>query len=320
MLIKRFDKASGKVLRTSRSLLIDAKDGYVRPAEGRDWFATTMTVWRVDELIKRRVRDWRRLTEETGHSGERTGTMRKDHDTVYTGTHSVFPAPLMEWIILRYGGPQGGTILDAFAGGPPRGMVSSIMGHKYTGVEIRKEQIAENERVLKRLKLNDNANYVLDDGCYLDFKAPLFDAAITCPPYFNLEVYSDHPKDVSNVPTYTEFDAAMFLSAKAHRRHMKPGSYVCWIVGNFRSKRDGDGGYKGELIDFRSHTVDNFQRAGFIFHQEIILSKNFGSAAKRSTNAWKGHKLVPIHEFLLVFKTPGEPSKPSRVRLNPSRR
>jgi hypothetical protein len=61
----------------------------------------------------------------------------------------------------------------------------------------------------------------------------------------------------------------------------------------------------GELIDFRSHTVENFRDAGFIFWQEIILSKNFGSAAKRSTNSWKNFKLVPIHEFLLVFRTPG---------------
>jgi hypothetical protein len=79
---------------------------------------------------------------------------------------------------------------------------------------------------------------------------------------------------------------------------MKPGAFVCIIVGPFRDKKSG------ELVDFRAHTVDNFREAGFIFWQEIILSKNFGSAAKRSTNSWKGLKLVPIHEFLLVFRTP----------------
>ena len=296
MLYKTRDKASGKTLHTSRPLLITAKDGYVRPGPGRDWFATTTTVWRVDELIRRRVRDWRRLTEETGHSGARNETFRKDHDSVYTGSHSVFPAPLVEWILLRYGGEGGGRIIDAFAGGPPRALVSAIMGFEYHGFEIRKEQIEENKKVLKRLNLS--AHYHLSDGRYLKGVKGPFDCALTCPPYYNLEVYSDHPDDISTFNDYRTFDAAMWECANAHRPLMKPGAFVCVVVGPFRDKKTG------ELIDFPAHTVENFQDAGFVYHQQIVLSKNFGSAAKRSTNAWRGKKLVPIHEFLLVFRTP----------------
>lgn len=298
MLYRHRDKVSGKVLHRSRPLLIRPQQAYTRPGPGRAWFATTTTVWRVDELIRRSVRDWRRLTEETGHSGERTGTMRTDHDSVYTGTHSVFAAPLMEWIILRYGGQPGSKILDAFAGGPVRGVVSSIMGHEYHGVEIRQEQINENQSILENLHLQ-GAHYHLGDARFFDtvLDCGPFDAAITCPPYFDLEVYSDHPDDLSNLSNYWEFNAGMFFCALGHAKLMKPGAFVCIVVGNFRDKNN-------ELVDFRSHTVQNFREAGFIFHQEIILSKNFGSAAKRSTNAWKGHKLVPIHEFLLIFRTP----------------
>jgi hypothetical protein len=71
------------------------------------------------------------------------------------------------------------------------------------------------------------------------------------------------------------------------------------VVGPFRDKQTS------ELIDFPAHTTDNFQEAGFVYWQQIVLSKNFASAAKRSTMAWRGHKLVPAHEFLLVFRTPG---------------
>jgi hypothetical protein len=262
---------------------------------------TTTTVWRVDELIRRSVRDWRRLLGEDGHTGTRAEDFRPDHDSVYTGTHSVFPAPLVEWILLRYA-PQGGTILDAFAGGPPRGVVSTIMGYKYTGVEIRQEQIDENRKVLKRLSLV-GADYVLGDGRFIDLKGhgqdSQFDCALTCPPYYDLEQYSDLPNDLSNLGTYWEFNAGMQFSANAHFKHLKPGAFACIVVGNFRDK-------KGEIVDFRSHTVENFREAGFVFHQEVILSKNFGSAAKRSANSWKGLKLVPIHEFLLVFRKPQE--------------
>lgn len=297
MLIKR--RAHGKVLVTSRPLLISPQEGYGRPAAGKAWFMTTTTVWRVDELIRRSVRDWRRLLGEDGHTGSRAEDFRPDHDSVYTGTHSVFPAPLVEWILLRYA-PQGGTVLDAFAGGPPRGVVSTIMGYKYTGIDIRQEQIDENERVLGNLGLR-GARYYLDDGRFMSSARdlPPFDFALTCPPYYNLETYSDLPADISNLGSYWEFNAGMQFSANAHFRALKPGAFACIVVGNFRDP-------KGELIDFRAHTVENFREAGFKFWQEIILSKNFGSAAKRSTNSWKGLKLVPIHEFLLVFRKPEE--------------
>lgn len=302
MLFKK--QVKGHEVYRSQPLLIKPSQGYVRPGPGKSWFATTTSVWRTDELIRRSVRDWRRLTDETGHSGERTASMRADHDSVFTGTYSVFPAPLMEWILLRYGGDPGNPsvrskVLDAFAGGPPRAVVSSIMGYEYHGVEIRQEQITENLAILRSLNL-DGARYHLSDGRYLDMGGEdNFDVAITCPPYFNLEVYSDHKDDLSTFGSYDEFNAAMGMCAMAHRERMKPGAFVCIVVGPFRDKKTG------ELIDFPAHTVNNFREAGFVFWQSIVLSKNFASAAKRSTNAWRGLKLVPAHEFLQVFRTPG---------------
>lgn len=297
MLFKSLDKASGKVLKTSRPLLLTPQQAYVRPQEAsKEWWQSTTTIWPVDEIIKRRVRDWRRLTGETGHDGTRNETFRTDHQSIYTGTHSVFPAPLMEMIIVRYGGKQGSHILDAFAGGPPRGLVSTIMGYRYTGLEIRQEQIDENMALLKKLKLT-GAAYVKSDGRFLDSLGDKFDCAITCPPYYDLEKYSDAPDDLSNLHSYGEFNGSMFLCACSHRMVMKPGSFVCIICGLFRDK-------KGELIDFPSDTVTNFRDAGFIYWQHIILSKNFASAALRASNAWCGQKLVPRHENLLIFRTP----------------
>ncbi len=295
-MLYRSKLASGRTLYRSRPLLVTPQEAYARPGPGKLWFQTTTTVWRVDELIRRRVRDWRRLTGETGHTGERAETMRADHDSVYTGTHSVFPAPLVEWILLRYGGDVGGSVLDSFAGGAPRAVVAAIMGYRYYGVEIREQQIRENLDIIKDLKLKD-IYYYLDDGRFMEKVTGPFDFALTCPPYYDLEKYSDQPDDLSNLSSYAEFNAGMALCAQSHARLMKPEAFVCIVVGNFRDKT-------GELVDFRSHTVDNFREAGFKFWQEIILSKNFGSAAKRSTNSWKGLKLVPIHEFLLVFRAP----------------
>lgn len=258
---------------------------------------TTTTVWPVNEIIRRRVRDWRRLTGETGHSGARDESFRKDHTSIYTGSHSVFPAPLMEWILLRYGGPQGGKVLDAFAGGPPRGLVSSIMGFEYHGFEIRQEQIDENEVLAKQLKL-ENIHYYCEDGRFMEAAQGQYDVGVTCPPYYNLEVYSDQHDDMSNSGSYAEFNASMALCANSYWERLLPDAFCCIIVGLFRDKKTK------ELVDFRSHTVENFREAGFMFHQEVILEKNFASAAKRSSNSWLGKKLVPNHEYMLVFRKP----------------
>jgi hypothetical protein len=149
---------------------------------------------------------------------------------------------------------------------------------------------------LADLGLGANVRYHLGDGRFLLGELPLCDVALTCPPYWNLETYSDLPEDLSNASSYEAFNADMALCAINHYRHMKPGAFVCIVVAPFRDKKTS------ELIDFPAHTVANFRDAGFIYHQQVVLCKNFASAAKRSTMAWRGLKLVPSHEFLLVFR------------------
>lgn len=280
------------MLTRSQSLLVDPKAAYLLP---RDQWHTSTTVWRTDELIRRQVRDWKRLMGEDGHTGTRAEVFRADHDSVYTATHSVFPAPLVEWALHRYSRP-GFTVLDAFAGGPPRAVVTAFMGMKYTGFDIRQEQIDENLKLLKRLKLD--AEFVCGDGCYMDgVPDGHFQFGITCPPYHDLERYSDLPQDLSNQRSYGEFRAGMALCAEAYFRKMCAGAFVAMAVGPFRDKR-------GELVDFPGHVVTDFREVGFLYWQNIVITKNFGSAAKRASNAWRGLKLVPCHEFLLIFRKP----------------
>jgi DNA modification methylase len=281
----------GRIRYTFKSTLIPFNKAYIRPKID---FKTSTSIWHIDEMMKRRVNDWRRLTKEDGHSGLRSELRR---DGIYTGSHSIFPIPLMEYILVRYGGPVGGKVLDPFAGGPPRAIAASLMGMEYYGVDVRQEQIDENMRALKDFGL-ENIHYFHDDARYLTFDMKDFDVAITCPPYYNVEVYSEDEDDISTFGTYAEFDAAMMLSAYAQFEKLKPGAFSIIVVGNFRDKEIKS------LIDFRGDTVRNFQDVGFLFWDDIILSKNFGSAASRASNAWKGKKLVRRHEHALVFKKP----------------
>jgi len=303
MLVKKYDQNSNKVLKHNKTLLFSPAQGYIRPPEyGSLWWATTTSVWAVDELIGRRIRDWRRLTHEDGHSGTRNETMRQDHDSIYTGSHSVFPVPLAEWIMLRYAPREGGVVLDAFAGGPPRAIVSAFMGYSYIGYEIRQEQIDENKQIINNLGISGSITYHLGDGTQMAGMEPnSVDFAITCPPYYNLEKYSDLAEDLSNLETYEEFDQSMFHCAQAYFKALKPGSYVCLVCCPFRLGGNKD---ENELIDMPGDIVHTFKLAGFFLWQKIILSRNAASAAARSTTSWKGRKLISRHEELLVFRKP----------------
>jgi hypothetical protein len=56
---------------------------------------------------------------------------------------SVFDPVLCE-LVYRWFSPQGGAVLDPFAGGSVRGVVAAALGRRYHGVDLRPEQVKEN--------------------------------------------------------------------------------------------------------------------------------------------------------------------------------
>lgn len=274
---------------------------YVKPPLD---FKTSTTVWSVDELIRKRYADWRKILQEDGLTGNRENSHRKP-GSAYSGTHSVFPAPLAEWIYLRYAGDAPSKILDPFAGGPPRGAVAAVMGHQYHGIEIRREAIEENYGILDNLGLT--AYYHLGDSRTYDPDVGKFDFSIACPPYYNLEIYSDLEEDLSNLPTYGEFLDEMLPVAQNTFRLLKEGKFCALIVGNFRNDPDKPNGTTMDkyIVDFRGDTVKLYEKAGFRLFQDIVLKRSAGSAAVRAGRHWSGGmKLVAMHEYLLVFRKP----------------
>lgn len=64
------------------------------------------------------------------------------NDLAKTGT-SAFD-PVLAEVLLSWYSPPGGRVLDPFAGGPTRGLMSSWLGRHYVGVDLRPEQVAHN--------------------------------------------------------------------------------------------------------------------------------------------------------------------------------
>lgn len=208
---------------------------------------------------------------------------------------SIFDPALCE-VLYHWFCPPGGSMLDPFAGGSVRGVVAHYLGYKYTGIDIRQEQIDSNrEQGMDILDVNNQPQwYVGDSNIVLDEFVDKFDFVFSCPPYADLEVYSDLDGDISNMK-YDEFMRAYEEIIAKSCALLKPGGYACFVVGEVRGK---DGNYIGFVPD----TISAFKKAGLGFYNEGILLNSIASASMRAGGNMKSAKLVKVHQNILVFK------------------
>lgn len=208
---------------------------------------------------------------------------------------SIFDPALCE-VLYHWFCADGGRILDPFAGGSVRGIVANYLGYKYTGIDIRQEQIDSNrDQASDILPVNNQPQwYVGDSNEILDGMSGGFDLVFSCPPYADLEVYSDIEGDISNKP-YDEFMALYESIISKSCKLLKPGGYACFVVGEIRDKN-------GDYVGFVPDTVRAFQKCGMKFYNEAILLNAIGTAAMRSNGNMKSKKLVKVHQNILVFR------------------
>ena len=232
------------------------------------------------------MKDW---AEKRGEEG----TLRGDKLPSDT---SIFDPVLCE-LMYKWFCPEGGTILDPFAGGSVRGIVANYLGYKYTGIDIRQEQVESNrEQALEILSINNQPQwYVGDSNIILDreFNGE-FDLVFSCPPYVNLEVYSDLEGDISNME-YDDFMVAYESIIKKSCNKLKKGGFAIFVVGEVRDK-------KGNYYGFVPDTYQCFKNAGLKLYNEAILSISLASAALRAAGNMKTKKLVKVHQNILIFK------------------
>jgi len=210
---------------------------------------------------------------------------------------SIFDPVLCE-IAYRWFSPPGGLILDPFAGGSVRGIVASKVGRQYLGCELRQEQVEANRAQGSELCGDDERPpaWVCGDSRNIDKHCAdvAADMVFSCPPYADLEVYSDDPADLSTMP-YEAFRVAYFeIIAKACAL-LRPDSFACFVVGEVRDKR-------GNYIDFVGDTVQAFRDAGLAYYNEAILITSVGSLPIRAGKQFStSRKLGKTHQNVLVF-------------------
>ncbi|KKL63722.1 hypothetical protein LCGC14_2172230, partial [marine sediment metagenome] len=128
-----------------------------------------------------------------------------------------------------------------------------------------------------------------------------FDLLFTCPPYYDLEQYSDDPADLSNADSYDDFRGAYRAIISAGVALLAPDSFAVIVISDIRDER---GIYRPLAAD----TIDAFREAGAELYNEAVLINMAGTLPIRVARAFTSmRKLGRTHQEVLVF-VKGDPA------------
>ena len=216
--------------------------------------------------------------------------------------------PLLCELMYKWFVPNNGSILDPFAGGSVRGIVSNYLNYNYTGIELREEQVDVNIQQGIDICSSNRPDWICgDSNQVLDKMDKTFDFVFSCPPYYDLEVYCDDPNDLSNM-THNKFNQVYESIINKSCKLLKNNRIACFVVGNCRNK-------DGYMMDLVGNTIRAFEKAGLHFYNDIVLKNVVGSGSMRAMGNMKYKKVVKMHQNVLVF-VKGNPKEVFKGEIN----
>lgn len=234
------------------------------------------------------------------HKGETTEWGKwepGESDTAWQGSGTSIFDPVLCEICYRWFCTGGGQIVDPFAGGSVRGIVAKKIGYDYLGVDLREEQVTANRQQAEAIfGAGEHPVWVTGNSLNIDKLAAGLQADLifSCPPYFDLEVYSDDPEDLSTLE-WDEFSRQYREIIAKSVALLRPNRFAIFVVGDIRDK-------KGFYRNFTGLTVNAFEQAGAMLYNEIILVNVAGSLPIRVTKQFNsGRKCGKMHQNVLVF-------------------
>lgn len=223
---------------------------------------------------------------------------RRSDDAEYLPgyTFSEFHAGLTE-NILKFWSMRGSKVVDPFAGRATRAYVSKKLQRDYIGFEISPKTY---KRVCNHFKNKEmTAPIINSDGILMkEIPDDSADLVFTCPPYFNIEKYESVSSQLSDETNYESFMDKINICVKNCFRVLKNGAFACWVVADMRSG--------GKYLNFHGDVISSFRNNGFIQHDVVILENISPFAALQIGKTAANRYTSKIHEYLLVFRKPGE--------------
>jgi len=251
---------------------------------------------------------WNKLIGDSGESREMTftrGTGKKSSDNFakkvsyggydsFGNTVSILDACLAELVIDWYS-LKNWKCFDPFAGDSIFGFVAGVKNRVFTGIELRKEQAELNQKRLLDNRLS--GVYICDDGININnhIANESQDFMFSCPPYFDLEVYSDLPNDASNQKNYQAYIEIMNKILTNSIKCLKENRFCVIVIGDVRDKKTGF------YYSLESDIIKIMQSNNIGLYQELIIQTPIGTKAFAANNIWQFRKIGKIHEKVLIF-------------------
>lgn len=204
--------------------------------------------------------------------------------------------PVLAEIMYKWFCPTDGKILDPFAGGSVRGIVAGSLGYVYFGNDLSEKQIVENRKQAEQIKPNVMPTWSIGDSVNIKELLPSeYDFVFSCPPYFDLEVYSNDAGELSAMENYHAFIHAYEQIIANAVSMLKPNRFAAFVVTEIR---DANGNYRGFVPD----TIRAFEKAGMMYYNECILVNAIGSLPMRVRKQFStNRKLGRMHQNVLIF-------------------
>lgn len=246
------------------------------------------------DWINRKQR-WNKLINDTGQARKNVlagGNSEKDVMNNMNGS-SILDAVLAE-LMIKWFTEEGFTTFDPFAGDTVFGFISGYLKRPFEGIELRQEQVDFNQMQCNRE--NINCKYICDTSENMDIyiENESKDFIFSCPPYADLEVYSDLKEDLSTM-SHEDFFKVYEKILKNTYNKLKNDRFAVIITSEVRNK-------KGEYIRLVPNTINIMVEAGYIYYNDIILMNSVGTLPMRTGRHMNaGRKIGRRHQNVLVF-------------------
>jgi DNA modification methylase len=246
-----------------------------------------------------RKKNWKRIINDNAQARKEAKTFSQtikmgDKIMAFDGDGVSILDPVLAEVLVKWFCPEKGLTIDPFSGDTVFGFVSAYTGNTFEGTELRREQAEFNQTTCDKFGLN--AKYYCDDGRNVGqhVASDSADMLFSCPPYFDLEKYSDDPNDASNQSNYADFLSIIDTAFTNSIKCLKDNRFATIVITDIRDKN-------GFYYDMCGDIKNIFKREGMPLYNELILANAIGTACLRASRYMVNRKIAKVHQNVLVF-------------------